>query len=196
MGLVMNGDFIPPNPTTETPPRPHLLWVCLAAMVLFAGLCSIFALVVTAAEAWQEHAQQQWPHVTARVESCDLEQTSSGERHMYHIRCRLSYNVDGERNVANTYSGNAPAAGVWQYPPNQIGPLEQWVEKNPAGTPIDVRYDPAHHTKVVLVHTDMPRGGRHSESNIRVLELFAGSFVILLTIVRITRPRAIGQARG
>ena len=123
-------------------------------MVLLSGLCTIFGSVVTAAEAWQEHAQARWPEVTARVDRCGLDQTSTGRRDRYYIHCRLSYAVGAEQNVANVYSANAPSRTVWQYPPNQIGPLEDWVEKHPPGTPIAVHYDPAHHTKIVLVASE------------------------------------------
>src|SRR6266567_6179368 len=38
-------------------------WLLLLAgfFGLFAGLCTVFALVVTAAEGWVEHVQAQWP---------------------------------------------------------------------------------------------------------------------------------------
>jgi hypothetical protein len=44
----------------------------LGLLVVFSGLCTIFVLVATAAQAWQEHAQARWPEVTARVEKCGL----------------------------------------------------------------------------------------------------------------------------
>jgi hypothetical protein len=47
----------------------------------------MFALVVTAAQAWQEHAQARWPEVTAHVDRCGLDQTSTGRREKY---CALS----------------------------------------------------------------------------------------------------------
>jgi hypothetical protein len=179
--------------TTETPPKPHWMRLALMVLVLLTGLCTIFALVVTAAVAWTEHAESQWPQVTARVESCGLTQTSTGRRERYYIRCRLIYEVGAEQNTATVYSANVPSRTFWQYPPNQIGPLEDWVAEHPAGTPIVVHYDPARHTKAVLVATDMPRGGPRTPNNVKVLEVFAGSFVILLAIARITRPQPLGK---
>jgi hypothetical protein len=93
--------------TTETPPKPHWMRLILMVMVLFSGLCTIFALVVTAAAAWTEHAESQWPQVTARVERCVLDQTSSGRRENYYIHCRLSYVVGAEQNSANIYSSHS-----------------------------------------------------------------------------------------
>ena len=75
--------------TTETPPKPHWMRLILMVMVLFSGLCTIFAAVVTAAIAWTEHAEARWPQVTARVDQCGLDETPTGEREMYYIRCRL-----------------------------------------------------------------------------------------------------------
>lgn len=76
--------------TAEMGPKGRLMWLGLIVLVAFSGLCTIFAAVVTAAQAWQEHTQR-WPEVTARVERCGLNQTSSGRREKYYIRCRLSY---------------------------------------------------------------------------------------------------------
>ena len=163
---TQNAVFAGPEKTTETPPKPHWVRLILMVMVLFSALCTIFALVVTAAIAWTEHAESQWPQVTARVDTCGLTQTSTGEREMYYIRCRLIYEVGTEQNTATVDSGNVPSRAVWQYPPNQIGPLEDWVAEHPVGTPIVVHYDPAHHAKAVLVATDMPRGGPRTPNNV------------------------------
>lgn len=56
-----------------------------------------------------------------------------------------------------------------------------------------VRYDPDHHTKVVLVASDTPLGGQRTPNNVKLLEFLAGSFLVLLTIARITRPRSPWQ---
>lgn len=55
-------------------------------------------------------------------------------------------------------------------------------------------YDPDRHSKIVLVANDMPRGGQRTPSNIKLLEAFAGSFLVLLAIARITRPRSLRQS--
>lgn len=180
--------------TTKTAPKGGLMWLGLVLLVATSGLCTIFALVVTAAQASQEHAQARWPEVTARVDRCGLDQKSTGRRHGYHIHCRLSYALGAEENVANIYSRNVPSPEIWQYPPNQIAPFEEWVEQHTQGTPIVVRYDPADHKKVVLVSTSIPFGGPRTPSNIKLLEVFGGSFLALLTIARITRPRFLRQS--
>jgi hypothetical protein len=79
-----------------------------------------------------------------------------------------------------------PSREVPQYPENQIGPLEDWVDKHPPGTPMAVRYNPAQQNKMVLVATDMPRaGGPHTANNLKLLGFFAASSVLLLSLARI-----------
>ena len=180
--------------TTGTVQKGPLIWLGLMVLVVLLGLCTIFASVVTAAQAWQEHAQARWPEVTARVDRCGLTKSSTGRQR--YISCRLSYAVGAEQNATNVYSTKVPPPEVQQYPPNQIGPFEEWVDQHPSGTPIVVRYDPAHHTKVVLVADYMPRGGPHTPNNMKLLEFLAGGFLVLLAIARITRPRSLGQSGG
>jgi hypothetical protein len=171
-----------------------LMWLGLTVLVVFSGLCTIFVSVATTVQAWQEHSQARWPEVTARVDGCGLTRTSSNGARTFYIRCRLSYAVGAEQNTTNLYSSNVPAPEIWQYPPNQIAPLEKWVDEHPQGTPIVVQYDPAKHTKVVLVEDYMPPlGGPRTPRNLKLLEVCAGSFLVLLTIARITRPRSLWQ---
>jgi hypothetical protein len=46
-----------PKMTTQPVRKIQLVWVAVAGLGLFAGLCSIFVLVVTMAQGWQEHTQ-------------------------------------------------------------------------------------------------------------------------------------------
>lgn len=167
--------------TTGTSATGKLAWLALIVLVLLFGLCTIFASVTTVAQAWQERVQSQWPQVTARVDRCDLLQNSAGPKKFY-IRCHLSYAVGTEQNTTTVYSMLAF--------PSANGPLAEWVDGHPQGTPILVRSDPADHTKVVLVAPLMPRGGARTPSNIKLLEFFAGSFLVLVLIALITRPRS------
>lgn len=178
--------------TTEGVAKRHVAWRGVAGLLgLFAGLCTLFALVVTAGEAWQEHAQAQWLETTARVDQCTLHQTSTGRRDRYYIDCRLSYAVGTEQIAAHAYSAPVPSREVPQYPPNQIGPLEDWLDRHPPGTPMAVRYDPVKHNKMVLVATDMPRaGGPHTANDLKLLGVFAASSVLLLSLARVWRIRS------
>jgi Protein of unknown function (DUF3592) len=189
----MNEGFAGPEMTTGTVQKGPLMWLGLMVLVVLLGLCTIFVSVATAARAWQEHARARWPEVTARVDACDLTRTSSNGRRKFYIHCRLSYAVGAEQNVTNIYSPNVAAPEIWQYPRNQIAPLEEWVAEHPQGTPIVVQYDPANHAKVALVAANTPFVGVQTPNNLRLLEVCAGSFLVLLTIARITRPRSLRQ---
>jgi Protein of unknown function (DUF3592) len=172
--------------------KQQVAWRAIAAFLgAFAGLCSVFALVVTVAQAWQEHTQAQWPRTTAHVARCYLHQTSTRGRNRYYIDCRLSYAVGAEQIEAHVYSGIVPSREVPQYPPNQIGPLEAWVDRHPPGTQMAVQYDPVRHERMVLVATDMPRAeGPHTANNLKLLGSFTASSVLLLTIARIWRLKS------
>jgi hypothetical protein len=179
--------------TTGTAQKGPLTWQGFMVLVVFLALCTVFASIVTVAQAWQEHLQARWPEVTARVDKSGLNRTSTGRREKFYIRCRLNYAVGSEQHAANIYSSNVPSPEIWQYPPNQIAPFQEWVNDHPQGTPIVVRYDPADHTKIVLVAANMPGGGPRTPTNVKLLEFLAGSFLILLTIARIARPRSFRQ---
>ncbi len=178
----------------DTSSKLQFLRGILTLTVVLSALCTIFAAVVTAAQASQERAQASWPEATAQVVRCYMHQTSTGRRNGYYIDCLLSYAVDDGQNQTHIYSRTVPGATVAQYPPNQIAPFEEWVDAHPAGTPITIRYNPADHTKVVLVDSDMPGAGPHTPGNIKQVEFWGGSFLVLLFIVRITKPRGDSNA--
>lgn len=179
--------------TPESAAKTHPLFYGIVAFLsLFAGLCTVFALVVTVPQAWQEHAQAQWPQATASVEKCRLLQTSTRGRLRYYVDCRLSYVVGNAQVQTKLYSRNVPSPDVWQYPRlHEYEQFEEWVEQHPPGTTIALRYDPAHPQKAVLVATDTPFGGPHTPNNLKLLGVAAAIFVALLVIARIGRVRSV-----
>ena len=176
----MNEGFVGTEMTTGTSAIGKLAWLGLIVLVILFGLCTVFASVTTVAQAWEEHAQAQWPEVTAHVDKCSLVQNSAGPKKFY-IRCRLGYAVGTEQNATNVYS-------LLVYP-SANGPFAEWVDEHPQGTPILVRYDPANHSKVVQVAPLMPGGGPRTPRNSKLLEVCAGGFLVLAMIALITRPR-------
>jgi len=173
---------------TEAVRKIQLVWLALTGLGLFAGLCSIFVLVVTAAQGWQEHAQAQWPQATALVQRCGLD-IYTHKPEDYWVDCRISYLVGGEEIVTKVHSRSTPSPRrvISQHPAMQFELVQQWVDEHPPGTPIAVHYDPADHKKAVLVATDMPLGGPRTPDNLKLLEVTAGSCVLLLAIAGITR---------
>jgi len=172
--------------TMETSPTRQPMFLGLMVLVVLSGLSTIFAAVTTGAQAWQEHAQQRWPEVTARVDTCALKQTSTYQRTGRYIACRLSYAVGAEQNVAMIYSRNV-ASSIDE-------PFVEWVNEHPAGTPMIVRYDPTNHSKALLVADYMPDGGPRTPKNLKLLEVVAVIFLVLLTLAGITRPRSSSRA--
>jgi hypothetical protein len=176
-----------------------LVWLLASFLGLFAGLCTVFTLVVTAAQASQDHAHAQWPEATAQVQRCDLDNYAH-QPEWYRIDCSVSYTVRGEEIVSHVYSLSTPGPRRWEYPQQQLQQqlerLQEWVDAHPKGTPIAVHYDPASHRKAVLVVTDMPRGGPPTPGNLKLLGIAAASCVVLLAIARITRPRSIAVNEG
>jgi len=155
---------------------------------LFAGLCTVFMLIVTVAVAWVEHPQAQWPEATARVQRCGLDVYTHNPE-TYWIDCSLIYTVHGEDVVSHIHSRTISAPSRWEYPKGQLEQLQGWVDEHPEGTPITVHYDPANHKKAVLVTTDMPLGGPQTPGNLKLLEFSAVSCLVLLTLARVIRPR-------
>jgi hypothetical protein len=175
------------------PPKGRgLVVLVLAFLGLTAGLCAVLALVVTAGQAWVEHAQAQWPEATARVQRCGVD-IYTHNPDTYWIDCSISYVVRGEDIISHVHSKGTPAPQrlVWQYPDpaGQLGRLQEWVDEHPEGTPIVMHYDPANPKKAVLVITDMPLGGPQAEYSLKLLGFCVVSCVVLLTLARIARPR-------
>lgn len=184
--------------TTKRGTTSRTMWRgVLVLMGCFAALCAIFAFVVTALEAWQEHAQAQWPEVTARIQKCVVsvsrksgQRASENQGGYYYIACRITYLIGAEEIGTRVLSSSAPAPNVLKRnnPWAIVDELQSWVEEHPQGTLIAVHYDPTNHRKAALVRTDMPMGGPRTPSNMKLLGFFAAASAVLLSIARITRP--------
>src|SRR5215470_16610871 len=183
--------------TTGSASGNRLTWQGVMGLLgLFAGLCTIFALVVSIAESWQEHQRAKWPQATARIQRCGVDQhegfRGDSPRYTARITCRISYLVGNEEIITKISSRSVPSphTGYWQYPTANIGSLQEWVDQHKVGSPIVVHYDPADHKHVVLTSTDMPFGGPRTPSNLKLLSIAATACVVLLTIAWAFRPRS------
>jgi len=179
--------------TTGAPPKNQLtLQGLIGLMGLFFGLCTIFALVVTAAEAWRENTQAKWPEATARVQRCSVDPYSSGRRASYRIQCRISYLVGDEEIVTKVGSRSIPSPQrmIWEYPTGRLDRMQEWAAAHPQGAAIAVHYDPANHKNAALVVTDMPLGGPRTPDNLKLLAIFAVGCVVMLSIARLMLKRS------
>jgi hypothetical protein len=167
-----------------------MLWMILLA---FVGLCTLFACVTTAFQAWNEHTQSQWPEVTAQVDKCTLPHTSTRQRNRQYIRCRLLYTVGTDKHTATVFSASRPSPEVPQSPPNQLAPLQAWVDQHSPGTDIVVHYNPANPTKIALVTTDMPTAGPRTPNNLKVVKVCTTIFLVLAALALNTKPNSPTQ---
>lgn len=173
-------------------PKWRKLVLLLASFLgLLAGVCTIFALIVTMVQDWQEHVHAQWPEATAHVQRCGLE-IYTHKHESYRIDCTVSYDAQGEAMVAHLYSRSTPAPRrvIVQQQGQEFDTMQRWVDQHPEGTPIVVHYDPADHRNAVLVATDMPRGGPRTPNNLKLVGAAGASCALFLVIARIARPRA------
>jgi hypothetical protein len=166
-----------------------LVLLLVSFLSLLTALCTVFALGVTAAQAWEERVHAQWPEAMAQIQRCGLD-IYTHKPESYHIDCSVSYTVGGEEIVSHVYSRSTPAPRriIWKYPPRQFEGLQEWVETHPKGTPIALHYDPISQRKAVLVVTDMPLGGPQTPGNLKLLGVAAASCVVFLVVSRIMLP--------
>ena len=104
----------------------------------FAGLCTVFALIVSVADKWQEHAQESWPEVTAIVERCSVDPyvplESASRDPVWHIGCRIGFRADSTQIETRIRSrSTAPGWG------GHMERLQQWVALHRPGSPIVVQ---------------------------------------------------------
>jgi hypothetical protein len=182
--------MIPSNKSART----HVLvWGVILLLGLFLGLCSIFALITTAAGAWYEHVEMGWPETPAVIKQCKAGRyypNGGGAReNPWLIECRIAYAVNGIPIETKILSATTLSAKVF-------ASMSDWVERHKPEAALVVRYDPADHNKALLTATDMPNGGPRTTGNLQTLSYFAIACAVFLVIARITRPNANTRAKA
>lgn len=150
----------------------------------FTTLCTLFAAVVTAADAWRDHVHAAWPLAQARVARCEMREYR-GRGKSWYIRCRFTYLAAGQDAAAQIDSRTVPdpARDIWQSAGTPgLGDLQAWVDAHPPDTPVELHYSPANPGTAVLVATDMPLAGPKAAGDLRVLRLFAIPSLVLLLL--------------
>ena len=178
-------------------PRNRRLWGVAALFLAgFVGLCTLFASVVAAVQAWQETTCARWPELTAHVRHCELS-IYTHKPESYYINCSVGYRVGSEELVSEVASRSTPAPRrvVWQ-PQPQFQMMQEWVNGHPQGTPISVHYDPLNPGRAVLVATDMPLGGPRTPDNLKLVKAGLAGCAVLLAIAWLARPRSAPAARS
>src|SRR5271166_3387399 len=102
---------------------------------LFAGLCTVLVLVVTAGEAWREHAQESWPEVAATIERCSVDlryfNGPSDSDPTWWLECPIGFRAGTEQIKATIHSGH-PGNPSQGYPDL----MYQWIDDHPSGSTI------------------------------------------------------------
>lgn len=122
---------------------------------LFAGVCAVFALVVTGTDMWREYAQKSWPASTATLQRCSVDPyypfRRDGGGVVWNIDCRVTYPARGEQVASRIRSRSARGDA-------EVERMRRWVAQHRPGSPITVHYDPADPQSAVLTAADMPYG--------------------------------------
>jgi hypothetical protein len=150
---------------------------------LFAGLCAIFALVVTVFEWRAERAQAEWPVVPARIERAELEPhaTSKGAT-TWSLRYRVRYAADWQERTASLSSRSTSS-------PADLPAMRAWLEQHRRGDRVDVRYDPAQPDHAVFAAPDVPNVGPRTPNNLKLTVIAAIACVVLIALARFLAAR-------
>ncbi len=156
---------------------------------LLAALCTVFVLVVTAGEAWREHALESWPEVAATIEQCSVDlryfNGPNDSDPTWWLECRIGFRAGTDQIKTVIHSGHRsnPSQG---YPEL----MNQWVSDHPSGSTIVIRYDPTDPKAAIPARDYMPNGGPRTGYNLRFLLVCSTACVSLLTIATLFRRRA------
>jgi hypothetical protein len=176
-------------PSSPTMSRPFPGRSVLALLGVLAGLCAIFALVVSVADGVREYAQKSWPQATATVEGCSVDPyvpiRSASRTPVWYVRCRIGYRTDSDeietsiRSRSTTSGWGGDAEG-----------MRRWVAHHRSGSQLVVHYDPSEHKTAVLTATDMPYAGPRTPDNLRLLLISSVAYFGLLVISRRCRAQS------
>lgn len=141
---------------------------------LFAGLCAIFALVVTLFEWRAERAQAEWPLVSASIEQAELG--------AHALRYRVRYDAQWQARLATVSSRNTNDA-------RELAAMRAWLAQHPRGGHLDVRYDPAQPEHAVFASPDVPGAKARTPTNIRLTAIAAIACIVLIALARFLAAR-------
>ncbi|HKV92112.1 MAG TPA: DUF3592 domain-containing protein [Candidatus Angelobacter sp.] len=161
--------------------KPFSLQNLIGLLVLFTGLCAIFALVVSVSDSWREHMQQNWPQATAVIKHCSVDPyvpfRRAGGTPIWYIRCQIGYSVHGNQIEASIRSRSTKSG--WG---GSLEAMHEWVYRNRPGSPIIIHYDPNAPQTAALIATDMPDAGPRTPNNLKLF-LIASVFCLGLWMI-------------
>jgi hypothetical protein len=163
---------------------------------LFAGLCAIFAGVITLSDWHEEAAQARWPVVAAVVERADVIATARAPKDggtVWHLRTRVRYETGGEARTATLTSRTA-------FSEEDAAALQAWAEQHRKGSHMDIRYDPSQPNRA-SAELASTAGRIHTDLVIFSVAAIAGAGLLALAKVLRARearaaPAVDGEQRG
>jgi hypothetical protein len=145
---------------------------------LVAGLCTVFALVVTIMEWREEQARARWPIVHASIQNVAVDASRTSKRGtVWRLRCAIRYTVDGIEYSTTLHSRSASGDAEAQR-------MRDWAARHRRHDAIDARYDPQQPAQVVFADDDVPGAGPRSSSNIALTLIAAAVSVLFLALAR------------
>jgi hypothetical protein len=191
-----------PNDMADLSPaptrRPTLGSGIAAVLGLFAGLCAIFAGVVTLIDFHAEVTQARWPMASAVVDRADVEATARGPDNgsgtRWNLRVRVRFEADGQ---ARTATLAAPVA----FSESEAEKLQAWAAEHPRGRPLYIRYDPSRPNRAIFASSELSTD--HTRTDLILLSVLGVACAVLLTLARFlmahperAAPPAVEAARA
>lgn len=143
---------------------------------------TLFMIVKTATDTFQESKQAKWPRAVATITQ-QVVRKYSGRHDVWRIESEVRYSVDGEKLTSNIQS----RVGGF----TELKAMRSWASQHQPGTSLPVRYDPQHHNTVVPDAGDMPESGPQVPDDLVTVLLFLLLSIALVTIGRVLQRRQL-----
>jgi hypothetical protein len=143
-------------------------------------LVTLIMIGKSAADAYQESRQANWPGVVATITQ-QVVRKYSGRQDVWRIESEVRYSVDRETLTSNIHSRVGDST--------ELRAMRNWASQHQPGTPLPVRYDPQHHNTVVPVAEDMPESGPQAPDDLIAVLIFLLLSLALITIGRVLQRK-------
>jgi Protein of unknown function (DUF3592) len=153
---------------------------------LFAGLCAVFAALVTVADWYDETMRARWPVVSATVERADVALSyrtkSDGGGKLWNLRVHVRYDADGGGRTATLTSRTV-------YSEEQAATLRSWAAQYRKGSHIEIRYDPSRQDRAVATSSEGPLAANRTRTDLILLVFAAIASAALLKLAKVLSAR-------
>jgi hypothetical protein len=120
---------------------------------LFAGLCTIIALLAAVSDSITDRAQMNWPLASTTVDRCAVEwgreSASQGGREFWYVSCRLKYTAAATEWTSSLRSPSS-------YSSSDTRQMRAWTARHRRHSTLAVHYDPTDPRHLRFVAPDLP----------------------------------------